>query len=195
MNDREQIAETPPPAPEAERMVEVRIGRDARPPQPDSRGARLAPRQAEPPAPHKHPSTMSLLEALGNAHEEAEIEREQAAAQEKTGSYLFDLDFLNGSSFSSEGESDDDTYQSSESYSSGTTIRSADLRTDPLLEKIISVVLANPAYGPSSIRQMLIKLNMANESLTRSDIYRKLEEVNLSTRAKRMAFAKAHAPE
>ena len=77
-------------------------------------------------------------------------------------------------------------------YLTYSKIKPTDLSSDPMLEKIISVVIANPAYGPSAIRQMLIRLSMADESLTRSDIYRKLDEFDLSTRAKRIAFARAN---
>jgi len=68
------------------------------------------------------------------------------------------------------------------------------LEDDPLLEKIISVVIANPSYGPSSIRNMLIKLKLADKSLTRSMVYRKLVEIGLNTRKKRELFAKEHTP-
>ncbi len=68
----------------------------------------------------------------------------------------------------------------------------SDFSHDPLLEQIISVVIANPSYGPSLIRKMLITMNLADNSLTRSMVYRKLSEVNLSTRARRIAFAKAN---
>lgn len=68
-----------------------------------------------------------------------------------------------------------------------------DFQQDPLLEKIVSVVLVNPSYGPSAIRKMLINMHFADESLTRSEVYRKLEQVDLSTRAKRIAFARENA--
>ncbi|RMD99597.1 MAG: hypothetical protein D6814_05280, partial [Calditrichaeota bacterium] len=67
----------------------------------------------------------------------------------------------------------------------------ANLSEDPLLEKIISVVIAHPSYGPSSIRKMLIEMNLVEAPLSRSMVYRKLSEVNLNTRAKRRAFAQA----
>lgn len=67
-----------------------------------------------------------------------------------------------------------------------------DFADDPLLEKIISVVIARPSFGPSSIRDMLIRMELADESLTRSMVYRKLAAVNLNTRAKRIAFARAN---
>lgn len=78
-------------------------------------------------------------------------------------------------------------------YLDNSKISPSDLNNDPLLEKIISVIIANPVYGPSAIRQMLIRLSMADESLTRSIIYRKLQDVDLSTRAKRIAFARANS--
>lgn len=68
-----------------------------------------------------------------------------------------------------------------------------DLSDDPILEKIISVVIANPSYGPSAIRNMLIEMDLADESLTRSIVYRKLSTVNLTTREKRRAFARANS--
>ena len=67
-----------------------------------------------------------------------------------------------------------------------------DFSHDPLLEKIISVVIANPTFGPSLIRNMLISMNLADKSLTRSMVYRKLAEVNLSTRARRIVFAESN---
>lgn len=78
-------------------------------------------------------------------------------------------------------------------YTKDSKIRSADLKSDPLLEKIVSVVISNPAYGPSAIRKMLIKMSIADESLPRSLIFQKLQDVDLSTRAKRIAFAHANS--
>jgi anti-sigma B factor antagonist len=78
-------------------------------------------------------------------------------------------------------------------YLNESKIRSTDLNSDPLLEKIVSVVIANPVYGPSAIRQMLIKMSLADESLPRALISQKLQDVDLSTRAKRIAFAHANS--
>ena len=69
----------------------------------------------------------------------------------------------------------------------------ATLKKDPVLEKIISVIIANPEFGPSAIRQMLITMKLTDESLTRSDIYKILSNIDLHTRAKRIAFAQANS--
>ncbi|MDQ7051596.1 MAG: hypothetical protein Q9P14_01360 [candidate division KSB1 bacterium] len=64
---------------------------------------------------------------------------------------------------------------------------------DPLLEKIVSVVIANPSYGPSVIRKVLLDMNLIDPSVTRSMIFKKLIQLGLTTRAKREAFAKNHS--
>jgi len=66
---------------------------------------------------------------------------------------------------------------------------------DSLSDKIIDVVIANPNYGPSAIRKMLLDMKLIDPSVTRSMIFKKLLQLGLGTRAKREAFARKHAPE
>ncbi len=65
-------------------------------------------------------------------------------------------------------------------------------RGDQLLERIINIIISNPTYGPSTIRLALIRNGYADHSLTRSMIFKKLSDVNLSTRNKRIEFSQAH---
>ena len=64
-------------------------------------------------------------------------------------------------------------------------------RGDQLLERIVKIIVANPTYGPSTIRLALIRNGYADSSLTRSMIFKKLNAVNLSTRNKRIEFSQA----
>ncbi|KAA3657856.1 MAG: hypothetical protein DWQ10_12370 [Calditrichaeota bacterium] len=63
------------------------------------------------------------------------------------------------------------------------------VKKDPLLDKIMSIVVSNPSYGPSAIRLALIKMGQADDSLTRSMIFKKLNDADLSTRNKRIEYA------
>ncbi len=69
------------------------------------------------------------------------------------------------------------------------------IEDDALSDKIIDVVIANPNYGPSAIRKMLLDMKLIDPSVTRSMIFKKLLQLGLGTRAKREAFARKHAPE
>lgn len=115
---------------------------------------------------------------------------------------VFNLEFFKGGEhadafdFSSESADEiEEAPANGNPFSETSTLGSAELQDDPMLEKIISVVIANPSYGPSAIRSMLINMNLAGDVLTRSDVYKKLVEVDLNTRAKRIAFARANAIE
>lgn len=63
------------------------------------------------------------------------------------------------------------------------------MKRDPLLDRIMNVVVANPSLGPSAIRIELIKMGYADDSLTRSMIFKRLNDADLSTRNKRIEFA------
>ncbi len=76
-------------------------------------------------------------------------------------------------------------------HSSGKSRQSAD--EDSLMDQIISVVIANPNYGPSAIRKVLLEMNLIDPSVTRSMIFKKLIQLGLTTRGKREAFAKNHS--
>ncbi|KAA3612093.1 MAG: STAS domain-containing protein [Calditrichaeota bacterium] len=66
------------------------------------------------------------------------------------------------------------------------------VRGDALLQNIMRIIVANPTYGPSGIRLALIKMGHAENTLTRSMIFKKLNEIDLSTRNKRIEFAQSH---
>lgn len=140
------------------------------------------PRPAQESSPHSTEDTSQFEQPQPSARRDFEDTRE--AQQQKSGN----RNYRNGLQREPE-----NGFNRSADYLNYSKIRPTDLSSDPMLEKIVSVVIANPAYGPSAIRQMLIRLSMADESLTRSDIYRKLEEYDLSTRAKRIAFARANS--
>ncbi|MCA9743962.1 MAG: STAS domain-containing protein [Deferribacteres bacterium] len=155
---------------------------------------RPAPPRPAPQAPRPQPQPQPRPVAPEPVYEQPEVEHEH---------YFEEVQEVQQQSAHSEREEKNGIHYEnnvSNGYSGGASdylayskIRPTDLSTDTMLEKIVSVVIANPAYGPSAIRQMLIRLSMADESLTRSDIYRKLEEYDLSTRAKRIAFARANS--
>ena len=142
------------------------------------------------------PTQPSPLPQQQNAHAQMlapqrPVKKPQA---EKSGGF-FDVSFFSGEDVDADGDDDtnDYAYNQANDFTETANISMSELSGDPVLEKIISVVIAHPSYGPSAIRKMLINLNLINESITRSDIYRKLSEVNLSTRAKRIAFANTHS--